>query len=82
MTEQTPREKKQKRAKSKKSVQPSKPVLPGYENGLTIRDYFAAQALAGGVAEFFRAGDAWEDYDDFAASCYTMADALMAERDQ
>lgn len=48
--------------------------------GMSLRDYFAAQALAGGLAEFYRSGEAWDGYDDFARSCYTMADAMLRAR--
>lgn len=50
--------------------------------GMTLRDYFAAQALAGGFREFLTTGDSWDDYDDFAKSCYAMADAMLKARRQ
>lgn len=54
--------------------------LPGSMGFRSLRDYFAAQALAGGINEFFTAGDAWASYDDFAESCYRMADAMLKAR--
>lgn len=50
------------------------------EDGMTLRDYFAAKALVGGIAEFFQGGHAWADYNEFAESCYGMADAMLKER--
>ena len=50
--------------------------------GMTLRDYFAAKALAGGIREFFSAGDAWDGYEDFAESCYHMADAMLKARER
>jgi hypothetical protein len=54
-------------------------VLDAYD-GMSLRDYFAAQALVGGFKEFLSGGDAWDDYKDFASSCYGIADAMLAER--
>jgi hypothetical protein len=50
------------------------------ENGMSLRDYYAGQALAGFVMEFFRNSAAWTGYGDFAESCYHLADAMLAER--
>lgn len=50
------------------------------EGGMSLRDYFAGQALVGGVKEFFAAGDCWDDYNDFAKTLYGIADAMLAER--
>ena len=50
--------------------------------GMTLRDYFAAKALQGGMSQFYNAGEAWTDYDDFARSCYNVADAMLREREQ
>lgn len=47
---------------------------------MTLRDWFAACAMEGGISEFYRAGDTWSDWDDFAASCYNVADAMLRER--
>jgi hypothetical protein len=50
--------------------------------GMSLRDWFAGQALAGGVNEFFTAGDAWGDYDDFARTIYGIADAMLRAREK
>lgn len=47
-------------------------VLTG---GMTLRDYFAGQALAG-VSEAI----SFDDADELAHYCYTMADAMLKER--
>lgn len=54
------------------------------DKGMSLRDWFAGQALAGGALEFFQGngGGAWKDYNEFAASCYGMADAMLAEREK
>jgi hypothetical protein len=52
---------------------------PG-QRGMSLRDYFASQALEGGLGEYFTAGDAWTDYTDFAESCYRIADAMLKAR--
>ena len=49
--------------------------------GMSLRDWFAGQALASGWHEFLTSGDAWDGYDDFADSCYTMADAMLKARE-
>lgn len=51
-------------------------------HGLSVRDYFAAKALAGGMRAFHldRTSEVWDDYDDFAQSCYRMADAMLKAR--
>lgn len=59
-------------------------------NGMTLRDYFAGQALAGllaGQEEHFVAGggenlDQWRKRLDgiWAAFCYDMADAMLERR--
>lgn len=48
--------------------------------GMSLRDYFAGQALSGGMLEFLQGGDTWSNYDDFAKSVYAMADAMLKER--
>lgn len=50
-------------------------------DGMTLRDWFAGKALAAGWREFLTAGDAWDGYDDFAASCYAIADAMVKARE-
>lgn len=51
------------------------------QSGMSLRDYFAAKALAGAFPEFLRAGEAWDGYDDLAASCYRAADAMIKARE-
>ncbi len=45
------------------------------EQGMTLRDYFAGQALAGRNVQ--RTYKTWED---MAADCYEIADAMLAAR--
>ncbi len=47
----------------------------GTDKGMTLRDYFAGQALAGRNVQ--RAYKTWED---MAADCYEIADAMLAAR--
>lgn len=52
----------------------------GYEpaiGGMSLRDYFAGQALAGMC---FR--ESWFSYEDVAASAYRMADTMLKEREK
>lgn len=46
------------------------------------RDEFARAALVGGYRSFCQdtTRDVWETYEDFAESCFNMADAMMRER--
>lgn len=46
-----------------------------FYRGMTLRDYFAGQALAGRNVQ--RAYKTWED---MAADCYEIADAMIAAR--
>ena len=46
-----------------------------FEDGMTLRDWFAGQALAG--ADF----DEWREYDHLARHCYQVADAMLAARE-
>jgi len=55
------------------------PQSTGYSEGMTLRDYFAGQALASinlgiGVPEEF--------YTNTAKHCYALADALLKAREQ
>ncbi|OZI39007.1 hypothetical protein CEG14_05580 [Bordetella genomosp. 1] len=51
------------------------------KDGMTLRDYFAAQALAGLAGRKFHAGDAGDGYAEWAASmAYEFADAMLAAR--
>lgn len=46
--------------------------------GMSLRDYFAGQALAGSISE----GGTDQHYDLIARYCYELADALLAEREK
>ena len=49
-----------------------------YNNGMTLRDYFAAKAMQ---AEFM-GGVAPYDFGVTAKHCYAVADAMLAAREQ
>lgn len=49
--------------------------------GMTLRDYFAGQALAGWFAMFDRDTFDW-DVSHVVSQCYEHADAMLAERDK
>jgi hypothetical protein len=55
-------------------------VMPDIEthihHGMTLRDYFAAKAMQGFIACPNTRGEP----NDIAEWCYTMADAMLAER--
>lgn len=53
------------------------PTLPngGFAAGLTLRDYFAAQALVGRLAD-----GTDRDYDSVAQEAYMYADAMLDAR--
>ena len=44
--------------------------------GMTLRDYFAAKAMQGFMADSFLQAEV----DEFAARAYDMADAMLKER--
>ncbi len=51
-------------------------------NGMTLRDYFAGQALGGQLA--FSPSDPFKKYhqpEEVAAACYRFADAMIAARE-
>ncbi len=53
-----------------------------HHDGLSLRDYFAGQALAGAVG--FSPSDPFRRYhqpEDVAAACYRFADAMLAARE-
>jgi hypothetical protein len=57
------------------------------EQGMTLRDYFAAKALAGMLAGLDRDARRFmeqqsEPAQAMAKACYTMADAMLAERNK
>lgn len=49
------------------------------DGGMTLRDYFAGQALAGFCATGLKAGNGPAG---FASTAYEMADAMLRERDK
>jgi hypothetical protein len=51
----------------------------GWETGLSIRDWFAGQALGGLAANPTLDRQKWHDY---ARGSYAMADAMLAERNK
>ena len=51
------------------------PVGNGSNDGMTLRDYFAAKALAGRCALLGAFDETYE-----AEVCYKLADAMLAER--
>jgi hypothetical protein len=60
---------------------PAFPPGDGSENGMTLRDYFAGQALAGQLA--FSPSDPFKKYhqpEEVASACYRFADAMLAAR--
>lgn len=55
----------------------------GGEPGMSLRDYFAGQALGGVMANLAQMRpDVRSDLVRFAADCYRMADAMLSERDK
>lgn len=55
------------------------------EKGMTLRDYFASQALSGLLAGLDRDARRFMEREaepaaTMAKACYTMADAMLAER--
>lgn len=69
---------------------PAFPVFPepgvcSGTNGMTLRDYFAAQAMPALITHFtsqpFPAGETWEE-GIIALQAYTIADAMLKEREQ
>jgi hypothetical protein len=52
----------------------------GYTDGMTLRDYFAAHALAGYLAAHAADGQAFPMDLDAARHCYGYADAMLRER--
>ena len=49
-----------------------------YQDGMTLRDYFAGQALQGLIAR--SSGIRVADADVMARGCYTYADAMLEAR--
>jgi hypothetical protein len=50
--------------------------LTTVSNGMTLRDYFAAKAMQGLLAE-----DYWSDHDDVSKIAYKIADAMIEARE-
>ncbi len=52
------------------------------ENGMTLRDYFAAKALQGMMATISRGADGGADVNgpNFARGAYILADCMIAAR--
>jgi hypothetical protein len=49
-------------------------------DGMTLRDYFAAKAMPGMLAS----ADSWinkDEVEDFATICYALADAMLKARE-
>lgn len=51
-----------------------------YYGGMTLRDYFAAKALQGFAATL--SGDSAPLFDILAKDAYTMADAMLKQREK
>ena len=49
--------------------------------GMTLRDYFAAQAAAG-LGAYFAAGGVFVHPESWAGRAYEIADAMLAERNK
>ena len=49
------------------------------QDGMTLRDYFAAQAIMGSCAA---TNPWWEDYKELAQAAYHLADAMLAQREK
>jgi len=64
---------------------PAFPCHPGIENplydGMTLRDYFAAQAAVGAMSEYWN-GDRMQapTFGDIAQQAYGIADAMLKAR--
>jgi hypothetical protein len=69
---------------------PAFPVLDStlgdFRDGMSLRDYFAGQAIIGLLAETAEAASYGrlrrEQYASFASECYGLADAMLAARGQ
>jgi hypothetical protein len=52
-------------------------------SGLTIRDWLAGQAMNGLIAKYGICSPSMlKEYDDYSASSFLMADAMLKERDK
>jgi hypothetical protein len=59
--------------------QSTAPLGTGYDEGMDLRDYFAAKAMQGLLATV--KDEDWE-YDDVAFLSYGMADVMMKAREE
>ena len=48
------------------------------EEGMSLRDYFAAAALSGELSNFTKS----DYHEQLAVSCYAMADAMLKAKEQ
>ncbi len=55
---------------------------PAYHDGMSLRDYFAGQALTGFLAMCSAAGETQPGPEDAAEHCYRIADAMLAQRNE
>ncbi len=71
-------------------IQDCGPAFPQNHDGMTLRDYFAGQAMSGALASmvndelpfFADWGDGTEDPINFVARhCYFIADAMLVARE-
>lgn len=53
----------------------------GLYGGITIRDYFAAKAIAAVVRGFWNFERTEEDYEEVAKMSYKIADAMLKQRE-
>jgi hypothetical protein len=53
------------------------PMSSGYSEGMTLRDYFAAQALSG----LINYSPEPSEHESIARLCYLLADAMMKARE-
>lgn len=53
-------------------------MLEGNNEGMTLRDYFAAKAMQGMLTDDYRTSD----FGMYAEDAYRMADAMIVEREK
>lgn len=56
-------------------------TMPGQE-GMTLRDWFAGQALTGFLASTPADAREWPDSEILAIRCFKFADAMIAQREK
>lgn len=64
--------------RSKKYYSQAFPKNTSANIGMTLRDYFAAKAMQGAIAD----RDYGEELDDFASWAYCVADSMLEARDK